>query len=111
MSLEEALAQTERDALATQKAAEAVLKSAKRVVAAAKVGDVSAIEKAISDSEQAESAMRMQLKNTRDGWSFDAKAHAASGGLTAEIQLTAESQGMKVYEQDGRLFCYPCSFV
>lgn len=105
--LEEALAQTERDARATQRAAEAAVKAAKRAVAAAVSGDISAMTKALGESSQAATDLAVQTRNTTDGWTFDAKAHAQAGLLAAEIQSAAEAEGLTVYQQDGRLFCYP----
>ena len=105
--LEAALAQTERDATATQRAAEVTTKLARRVVAAAKTGDIVAMEKAVAETEQATAALAMQLKNTRDGWSFDAKGYAESGDLAEELKAVAATEGLSIHEQDGRLFCYP----
>ena len=105
--LEEALAQTQRDALATQRAAEVAARAAKRAAAAAATGDVNAMAKALADTEQAVSALALQLTNTTDGWTFDARAYAESGGLSEELKSAAQAEGLSVHEQDGRLFCYP----
>jgi hypothetical protein len=106
-SFEDALAETERDARATQRAAEATTKAAKRAVAAAVNGDVNAIAKALADTEQAVTALAMQLRNTVDGWTFDWRSYTENGGLTEELQAAARSEGLSIHEQDGRLFCYP----
>ena len=105
--LEAALAQTEGDARATQRAAEAAAKAAKRIVAAAVTGEIAALAKALTDTEQASAALSMQLRNTRDGWSFDAKSYSEAGGLADELRAAATGVGLEIYEQDGRLFCYP----
>lgn len=105
--LEEALAQTERDARAAQRAAEVTAKAARRVVAATVTGDVAAIAKAIFEIEQATSALAMQVRNTGDGWSFDARSYAESGSLAEELKSAAGAEGLSIHEQDGRLFCYP----
>ncbi len=105
--LEDAFVQTERDARATQRAAEVATKAARRAVAAAVTGDVTAMAKALAETERATAALTMQLKNTIEGWTFDAQAYAESGGLAEELQSAALAEGLSVYEQDGRLFCYP----
>ena len=105
--LEAALAQTERDARATLRAAEASVKAARRVVGATLTGDINAITKAVAETEQATAALTMQLRNTSDGWSFDARSYAESGGLADELTTTAAAEGLSIHEQDGRLFCYP----
>lgn len=105
--LEDALAQTERDALATQRAAEVVSKAAKRAVTASATGDVNALAKALAETEQAAADLAMQLKNTTDGWTFDAKSYIERGGLEEELVAAASAEGLSIYKQDGRLFCYP----
>lgn len=105
--LERALAQTERDAIATLRAAETALKSAKRALAAAKTGDLAALDKAMRETDEATITLSIQSRNTTDGWVFDSKAYAEAGGLASEIRSAAESEGLTIYEQDGRLFCYP----
>ena len=105
--LEAALAQTERDARATLRAAEASVKAARRVVGATLTGDINAITKAVAETEQATAALSMQLRNTSDGWSFDARSYAESGGLAEELKAAAGAEGLSIHEQDGRLFCFP----
>ena len=105
--LEAALARTESDAVASARAADNASKATKRLVAASKVGDLASVEKALNETEKAIQALLQQFNNTRDGWSFDAAAYAQEGRLAEELRVTAQSEGLSVYEQDGRLFSYP----
>ncbi|MGH2633417.1 MAG: hypothetical protein ACRDG3_08395, partial [Tepidiformaceae bacterium] len=105
--LEEALAETEREARAAQRAAEVAVKAAKRAVAAAVTGDVNQMAKALADTRQAVGDLSLQLRNTNASWTFDAKAYAETGALAEELKSAATAEGLSIYEQDGRLFCYP----
>lgn len=105
--LEAALAQTEADAVASVKAADSVGKAAKRLAAAAKTGNLADLEKAMAEADKALQALRQQFTNTREGWIFDASAHTDEGHLRDEIMEAAEQAGLRIYQQDERLFSYP----
>lgn len=96
-----------RDAEAAQRAGIAVVKAGKKLAAAAKVGDVAAIEKAIRDLTEATTQVAQQSTNTKDGWDFDLGAYAHSGGLRDEIFARASKCDLQLTEQDGRIFSYP----
>ncbi|MBI2766319.1 MAG: hypothetical protein HYX53_10480 [Chloroflexi bacterium] len=104
---ERALARTEADALATQRAAEAVVKAARRVVASARTGDVGALERGIAETERNVQSLRLQCTNTSDGWALDLPEYIEGGGLLEEVMEAARGAGLKLYEQDGRIFSYP----
>jgi hypothetical protein len=104
---EQALVDTERDARATQAAANRVATAAKRVVAAAVIGDINALEKAFDEAAQATDTLNMQLKSTRAGWTFDTKRYAEGGSLGAELEAAVAAEGLSMFKQDDRLFCYP----
>lgn len=102
---ERALSRAEADALNLQKAAEAVVKASKRLVAAAKTGDVVALEKALEETRQSATAVSVQQRNTHDEWSVASPVHPAS--FLEELKEAAQALGVHLYEQDNRLFSYP----
>jgi hypothetical protein len=104
---ERALAQTESDAFDTQRAAEAVVKASKQLVAAARAGDVAALEKALAETKRTTSALTVQQRNAQEGWDFDAIGHVRDGGYLEELKDAAEALGLRLFEQEGRLFSYP----
>jgi len=104
---EKALVQTESDAVATARAADVAAKSARRLTAAARTGDLAALERAIAETDRALQALRLQFNNTKDGWTFEAAKYAEAGSLTEELKTAAAAAGLAMYEQDGRLFSYP----
>lgn len=104
---EAALAGTESDALASVKAAEGALRNLKKLVAAARTGDVAALERGLDDTESAIQALREQFRNTREGWTFPTQHYAEAGELTRELVEMAKDAGLPVHDLDGRIFSYP----
>lgn len=107
MEFEQALERTERDAQATAKSAEAVTRAARRLVAAARIGDVSGIERSIAEADRSLQALRASCTNTREGWTFDLAEHVRDGGYAAELERAAAAGGLTLHEQEGRIFSYP----
>lgn len=105
--LEKALAKTEADVDATLKAANAVASSLKKFLGATKTGSLRELKKAIDSSEQAIAALKQQFSNTKDGWNFDTENYIASRLFLDEILEMSKSLGVKIFEQDEKLYCYP----
>lgn len=105
--LEKALAKTETDVDATLKAANSVVSSLKRFRGVIKTGSLRELSKTIASAEQAIAALKQQFSNTKDGWNFDTENYIASKAFTAEIIEMSKSSGVKIFEQDERLYCYP----
>lgn len=106
-SLEEALAKTESDADAACKAATTTVSSLKKFRAAAHSGDLRELRKTIEAADQAITALRQQFANAKEGWDFDEEAYLSGRDFLSEILQTAKQVGVKVFEQDDRLYCYP----
>ncbi len=107
MSLENALAKTESDADASVKAAASVVSSLKKLRAAAQVGNLRELPKAIQATEQAISTLRQQFTNAKEGWDFDEEAYLSGRAFPSEVIEAAKQMGVKIFEQDERLYCYP----
>lgn len=105
--LEKALAKTETDVDATLKAANSVVSSLKRFRAVIKTGSLRELRKTIESAEQAIAALKQQFSNTKDGWNFDTENYIASKAFPDEILEMSKSLGVKIFEQDERLYCYP----
>ena len=104
---EQALTRLEADAVASQRAAEVTVRAAKRLSAAAKVGDVAAIEKGLAEADRAVAALREQQNNTRQGWTFDANRYIETDEYQRELMDSASEEGLALHEQDRRIFSYP----
>ncbi len=106
-SLEAALRRTEADADASLKAAAAVTKTLKRFRSVIHEGNLREVKGALAAVEQALAALQRQAKQTRDGWDFDEAGYFSNGAYTRELLETADRMGVRVFEQDDRLYCFP----
>ncbi|MBI2486517.1 MAG: hypothetical protein HYW01_06095 [Deltaproteobacteria bacterium] len=106
-SLEKSLAKTESDADAALRAATAVVSSLKKFRVAAKTGNLRELRRAIEVAEEAISALRQQFSNAKEGWDFNEETYLSGRAFSLEILEAAEQMGVKIFEQDDRLYCYP----
>ncbi len=106
-TLEQALVDTEADALAALQAAGALMAPLRRFRAAAQVGDLQELRSSIDAAENAMSVLRQQLVEAKKGWSFNAQQYLSSGLYAKEVMSTAEKLGLSMFERDDRLYCYP----
>ncbi len=104
---EQALASLEQDVEITQKTAAAVSRAIKVLQKAAREGEVRKLHSALNAALQAIQALDRQFANTREGWSFDVDGYLGSGAFARELMEAARKQGVRIFEQDERLFCYP----
>ena len=105
--LEKALAKTEADADATLKAAAAAVSSLKKFRTAAQTGNLRELRKTIDAAEQTVAALRQQFMNAKEDWIFEEEAYLSNKAFTSEILEASEQIGLKIFEQDDRLYCYP----
>jgi len=105
--LEEALAKTETEADAACKAATGALRSLKKFRAAAQVGNLRDLQKAVETAEQAIVDLRRQFTTAKAGWDFDEETYLSNGAFVSEVLATAKRTGVHIYERDERLYCYP----
>ena len=106
-SLEQALAKLEGDIGVALKAVRAALGSLRKLGAAAHVGDLREIRKTREVADQSIAALQQQLANLREGWDFDEEAYLGGSGFLEEVRDAAREAGLRIYEQDGQLYCYP----
>jgi hypothetical protein len=107
VSLEKALEKTEGDASDTLKAANALISSLRKFHGAAKTGNLREIRSSIEAGERAMAALRQQFANAKDGWSFDEEPYFANGLYSKEVVATGQRMGVRIFERDERLYCYP----
>jgi hypothetical protein len=105
--LEQALAGSELDAGNSLKAAQLVNAALKKYLKILKEGNLKEIQTALDDIEKAELALRQQIATAREGWNFDIDGYLNSGSFVQEILATAEQKGIRLFERDDRLYCYP----
>lgn len=105
--LEKSLARTELDAGVSLKAAQAVVQTLKKYCNALKVGNLKDLQVAINDVEKAELVLRQQIATTKASWDFDVDSYLSSNAFIKEILATGEQKGIRIFERDDRLYCYP----
>lgn len=105
--LEKSLARTELDAGVSLKAAQAVVQTLKKYCVALKVGNLKDLQVAINDIEKAELTLRQQIANTKASWDFDVDSYLNSNAFIKEVMATGEQKGVRIFERDDRLYCYP----
>ncbi len=106
-SLKQALAKTEADATSTLKAAAAATSAVRRVQTAAKTGSLRDLRSSFDAAERALETLGEELAKARRGWDFDEDAYFAGDAYTRELLQTARQMGVRIYEQDDRLYSYP----
>lgn len=107
VSLEETLKRTEADAAAALRAANAATGALKRYYSMARVGNLRDLRAALESVDLTIAELRQQVANVREGWDFDEAGYFADGSYTRELLAEAEHQGVQLFEQDDRLYCYP----
>ncbi len=107
ISLERVLSKTEADVDSALKGTKAVLGALRKFKAVLKTGNLRELQKTIESAEKAIIALRQQFANAKEGWVFDEETYFSGQTFISELLETANKMGLKIYEQDERLFCYP----
>ena len=106
-SLEQSLAKTETDAEATLTAANKTVSSIKKFREAARKGTLRDLPRTIEAVEQAIGALKQQFANAKESWDFDEETYLSGGSFHLELIETAKQAGVKIFERDGMIYCYP----
>lgn len=106
-SLEEALEAVERDADAAIKSLGAVLNAAKKAKSAAASGQIRDLEQAMELAASLAVQSSGAVEELRAGWQFDVGEWFASGEYAKELLASAAEAGVKAFESDEQILCYP----
>jgi hypothetical protein len=106
-SLEEVLAATERAVEGALKSAAAVTRELKKALTGARNGQVREARKTLAAADDAATDLAEELRALRDGFDPDEQEYLASGGYTKELLAVAAAKGVKIFEEEDRLLCYP----
>lgn len=107
ISLEQALFRTEAKADAAVKAANLVVISLKKFRTAAQTGNLRELLRTIENVDQAIIELSQKFTDAQRSWVFDEETYLSGRNFPSEILATAERVGVKIFEQDDRLYCYP----
>ncbi len=106
-NLEAALAAVEADADATIKALAAATKAARRVKSAAALGQIRELEQFLASASGLAEAASEAVAVMERAWQFDVRAWFASGDYAGELLAAAAASGVRAYQSDDRILCYP----
>jgi HAMP domain-containing protein len=107
IKLENALAKTQAEAEVALKAAINAVSAVRKIRAAAKFGNLRDLRKTIDMAEQSIGKLGEEFNKTRESWKFDEDTYLANRFFITELLEQADRIGLKLFEQDDRLYCYP----
>ena len=105
-SLEGSLAAFESKIAEAEKSAVGLTKALRYLKKAASSGQLSDLEKGLAAVMQRAEQARQTASLLPGAWGFDAKTYLEQA-YREELQREAQSQGLKLVERDGRLYCFP----
>ncbi len=106
-SLEAALVQAQSDAEAALKVAAIAVATLKKFRAAAQTGHLRELRKMAEAAKAAVADLSGQILRVQDGLQFNEEAYFSSGAFPREVLKAAQERGVRMFEQDDRLYCYP----
>jgi hypothetical protein len=107
IKLEESLSQTEQEAENALKGAGAVVNSIRKIRSAAQSGNIKELQKNINVAEEAISHLQDEFAQVKSSWKFNDEEYFSNHIAIEEILNAAKEIGLKIFESDNRLFCFP----
>jgi hypothetical protein len=107
VTLDAALAATEREADAALKQAVQVTRELRAVVAGARTGQLRDLRKALAAAAASTSALAERARALQDGLDLDEQEYLSSGAYAKELLAEAAARGVQMFEEEDRLLCYP----
>jgi hypothetical protein len=92
---------------APHKAARALLGAVRRAERAARLGHVGEIERRLGEVRERAVEAEAAAAALDGAWSFDLAAYMAGGHYLGELETAAAEAGLRLFEKDGRIYCFP----
>lgn len=106
-TLEDSLAAAERAVDSALKSAAAVTRELRRALGGVRNGQIRDARKALAGARAAAAALGAETRALSDGFDPREQEYLASGGYVKELLAAAEARGVKIFEEEDRLLCYP----
>jgi hypothetical protein len=106
-TLEDTLAAAERELDSALRSAAAVTRELRKALAGARNGQIRDARKALAGARAAAAALGAETQVLSDGFDPGEQEYLASGGYVKELLAAAEARGVKIFEEEDRLLCYP----
>lgn len=107
LSLEQALTALESQLAAAAKAAKSALAELKKVQSNARLGQLRDLSKGLAEGRNAAKRFAEEMASADSSWKFEVEPYFAEGGYLKELLQEAERAGLRLFERDGRLYCFP----
>ncbi len=107
MVLEQALSALENELAVASKDAKSALAALKKVQRSARVGQLRDMTKALVDGRHAAKRFTDAMARADSSWTIEIEPYFAEGGYLKELLQEAERVGLKLFERDGRVYCFP----
>lgn len=105
--LETALAELKNNLTATFKSARAALAEVKKAQVQAGSGQLRELGKSLAQARSEARRFADEMALADASWKFDAEQYLMDGGYLKEFLSAAADAGLKVFERDGRIYCFP----
>ncbi len=105
--LEAALAAAQTAAETAIKEAASLARELKKARSSATAGQVRDLDRSLAQAETLAAGLARQVAEARTAYDVDATELLASGAYTKELLAAAAEAGLGMFEEDGRLLCYP----
>jgi hypothetical protein len=105
--LEKQLADLDAELEAAQRTGKAVIGAITRTRAAVKTGRVHEIIRGLTAISQQIAASNEAAARLGNAWTFDIGAYMSDGRFLADLQEAAAERGLRLFEKDGRIYCFP----
>lgn len=106
-ALEDTLAAAERAVDSALRSAAAVTRELRKALAGTRNGQIRDARKALAGAQAAAAALGAETRALSDGFDPREQEYLASGGYVKELLAAAEARGVKIFEEEDRLLCYP----
>ncbi len=106
-NLEQALSVLEIQLAVASKAARSALAELKKALSSARVGQLRDLSKNLAEGRNAAKRFAEEMASADSSWKFEVEPYFAEGGYLKELLQEAERAGLRLFERDGRLYCFP----
>ncbi len=107
MFLEQALSALESQLAVASKDAKSALAALKKVQSSAKVGQLRDLTKALAEGRNAAKRFAEAMASADSSWKFEIEPYFSDGGYLNELLQEAKHADLKLFERDGRVYCFP----
>lgn len=104
---EETLAATEQAVEGALRSTAAITRELRKALSGTKNGQVREVRRALAAAHAATAGLVDETRALSDGFDLDEQAYLASGGYVKELLAAAEARGVRIFEAEDRLLCYP----